>query len=304
MLTPALNQKPWGRVRSLIASKQFAQKPNSLFSRLLYKAEKTIHLNTLPTLSFHERAIVDTLQHEGVCVTSLEALGIAGSDRLLKSASQVIATMPSVLSPNLANDWHIGNHAVQVNCVQLASEYPDIYLWGLQQQLLTLITYYIQQPVSYLSVNLRRDIPNNMQIGTRLWHRDIEDHRMLKVIVYLNDVGADGGAFEYIPKSLTPDYESFPNTAKILNRDMATVVPKSDWKSCTGPAGTVIFVDTANVFHHGSVPQTERYALFFTYTSRRPQWLEPYRGNFSNENVQILTQNLSRRQKRYLLWKA
>jgi hypothetical protein len=304
MLTPALNAKPWGEIRSLIAPKRFPQKPTHPLSRLLYKAEQAIHLSTLPVLSSNERGIVDALHQEGVCVTSLDALGIPGSDRLLDAAHQVMATMPSILSPDPLNDWHIGNHAVQVNSVQLASNYPDIYLWGLQQRLLTIVTQYIRQPVSYLSVNLRRDMANALQVGTRLWHRDIEDYRMLKVIIYLNDVGAEGGPFEYIPRSLTPGYESFPNTAKILNQDMVRAVPESAWKSCTGAAGTIVLVDTASVFHHGSVPESERYALFFTYTSRRPHWIEPYKGNFAKGNAKILTQDLSRQQKQYLLWKA
>jgi hypothetical protein len=263
-----------------------------------------VHFSTLPALSEADRAVVNTLQNEGVCVTSLNALGIPGSDRLLKTAQSLTETLPSKLTPNPADDWHVGNHAVMMGTVLLASEYPDIYLWGFQKRLLAIISHYIQQPVAYLATNVRRDIPNGKQTGTRIWHRDAEDHRMIKVIIYLTDTGLNNGPFEYIPKALTPAYDAFGNASKILDDGMRRVIPESEWKACPGPAGTVIFADTASVWHHGKMPLSERFALFFTYTSKRPIWLNPYKGCFSKENARILNHSLSLQQKRYLLWRS
>jgi hypothetical protein len=138
--------------------------------------------------------------------------------------------------------------------------------------LLNIAENYIGLPVAYLGVNLRKDIPNQKQVGTRLWHTDGEDRRMLKAIIYLNDVDENGGPFEYIPQNLTPSYRSFKHLyCKILDEDMKKVVPACHWKQCTGAAGTVILVDTARLFHHGRVPEKERAALFFCYTSRKPK---------------------------------
>ncbi|MEB3252702.1 MAG: hypothetical protein VKO01_11290 [Cyanobacteriota bacterium] len=213
-----------------------------------------------------------------------------------------MVSLPSTLSPDLTKKWYIGNHANQIGSASIAADYPDIYLWGLQQKLLTLVTHYIYQPITYLSVNLRRDIANGQQVGTRVWHRDGEDHRMLKIIIYLNDTDQDGGPFEYIPKAITPGQEVLNSGASLVNDEMAKVVPQQLWKACPGSAGTVIFADTAAVWHHGKVPQRGRYSLFFTYTSRRPRWIEPYLGNFKPENAQRLLAPLSLRQRRYVLW--
>lgn len=293
-----------GRPSLKFAVKKLSRNSEALFSRLNYKVQKAVHQRTLPALSVSERAIVRGLEHEGVYVTSLDALGIPGSDRLLKAARTAMQTISPTLSPDPDNEWYVGNYANQLGTIDMASRYPDIYLWGIQQRLVTIIGHYIQQPVAYLATNLRRDIANGKQVGTRIWHRDSEDWRMLKVIIYLNDTDDEGGPFEYIPKSLTPADGAFDHAGPLMDSTMQQIIPQSLWKSCTGAAGTVIFVDTAAVFHHGKVPQTERYSLFFTYTSKRPLWLEPYQQFFNTENAQILTQHLTRQQKQHILWRA
>lgn len=267
-----------------------------------YKLRKVVCLGSLLTLSKVDRQVIGSLKDDAIHITSLEELNIHNSDRLLESAKQAMVSLPSTLSPDLTNEWHIGNHANQMGSAAIAADYPDIYLWGLQQKLLTLITHYIDQPITYLSVNLRRDIANGQQLGTRVWHRDGEDHRMVKVIIYLNDTDKDGGPFEYIPKAITPGHEALSSGATLVDAEMAKAIPKRLWQACPGLAGTVIFADTAAVWHHGKVPQRDRYSLFFTYTSRRPQWIEPYLGNFKPENAQRLLAPLSLKQRRYVLW--
>ena len=276
--------------------------PKRCVDRLDYKLQTIACLSSLPTLSELNRQAIDAIKEDGIYVTSLEKLNIDNSDRLLESAKQAMVCLPSTLCPDLTKEWHIGNHANQMGSAAIAADHPDIYLWGLQQKLLTLITHYIYQPITYLSVNLRRDIPNGRQLGTRVWHRDGEDHRMLKIIIYLNNTDKDGGPFEYIPKTITPGHEALDSGATLVDAEMAKVIPKHLWKACPGLAGTVIFADTAAVWHHGKVPQRDRYSLFFTYTSRRPRWIEPYLGNFKPENAQRLLAPLSLEQKRYVLW--
>ena len=52
--------------------------------------------------------------------------------------------------------------------------------------------------------------------------------------------------------------------------EMARLVPPSEWTSYPGRAGTVIFLDSAALFHRGKVPLRERMTLFYAYASRRP----------------------------------
>ena len=147
---------------------------NKFTDRLNYKLEKIACLSSLPSLSGVDRQILASLNQTGIGITSLEKLGIPHSDRLLASAREAIQCLPPPLPPDPSNNWHIGNYASQFSSAEIASDYPEIYLWGIEQKLLTLITHYIRQPIAYLSVNLRRDIANGQQLGSRVWHRDRE----------------------------------------------------------------------------------------------------------------------------------
>ncbi|QFS51869.1 hypothetical protein [Nostoc sphaeroides] len=59
----------------------------------------------------------------------------------------------------------------------------------------------IAQTIAFQGVHLRRDFANQEPVTTELWHLDAEDRRMIKVIIYLNDVRIEHELFEYIPKS-------------------------------------------------------------------------------------------------------
>lgn len=154
---------------------------------------------------------------------------------------------------------------------------------------MNIIENYLGLPFAFHGVHLRKDFPNEHQFGTLLWHKDSEDRKMVKIIIYLNDVDEKHGAFEYIPVHLT----SFPhrNADRINNKlkqsgylgitdeQLGEIIPKSAWKSCPGSAGTVIITDPRTTLHHGTIRTQERPALFFVYTanpSKRPELCTQY----------------------------
>ena len=51
-------------------------------------------------------------------------------------------------------------------------------------------------------MHVRRDFGNGRQVGTRIWHRDTEDQKVVRAVVYLTDVGDADGPFEYVPREL------------------------------------------------------------------------------------------------------
>jgi hypothetical protein len=276
-------------------------------SELTYQWNLLQWKNQLPVISTGDRAIVQILKKEGVCVTSLEALALPATPPMLKAAHHSLLKLPHTCSGH-ADARSIFNHAVQVSPNQIVWDYPDLFLWGLQERLLEIVENYIGLPISYFGPSLRKDIVNGKQVGTRLWHKDPEDRRMVKILVYLNDVSNEGGPFEYIPKRLTPSPRAFKNV-KNQRRDegMQQVVPPSAWKSCTGSAGTVIFADTAAIYHHGKMPQRERAAIIYTYTSKNPKRPEEHHHNPSQhylDGLYQLTQTLSPGQKECLFWKT
>ncbi|MCA1993414.1 MAG: 2OG-Fe(II) oxygenase, partial [Coleofasciculus sp. S288] len=167
------------------------------------------------------------------------------------------------------------------------------------------IENYLGLPPAYHGSHFRRDLANEVQLKSRKWHIDREDRQVVKIIVYLNDVSEDGGPFQYIPKSLTAiAVRSLAyKYGYVHDKPVEMVIPPSEWKSCTGTAGTVIFADTGSIFHRGKKPvESDRFAIFFDYTSRQPK--HPYYCNspLLREDLLILAKTLSERQRKCLFW--
>ena len=267
-------------------------------AELTYKAALEEYIDNLPTLSPTDFRIVETLQREGVCVTSLEELKIPSTPLIINSAKKII---PKLITTNPSNRKEYSIHATPVQIM----EYPEIFLWGLEQRLLNIAENYLGLPVAYHGAYFRRELVNGIQIKTRQWHTDMEDYRLLKIIIYLNDVSDNDGPFQYIPKHLTSLVNQSLNYkyGYIRDKRMQSLVHPSHWRQCIGPTGTVIFADTGSIFHRGKLPVAlERFAIFFDYTSRQPK--RPYycKSSLSKDDLLLLSKNLSESQKKCIFW--
>ncbi|MFN6469260.1 MAG: phytanoyl-CoA dioxygenase [Nostoc sp. SerVER01] len=248
------------------------RKISTLFSDLEYYLARWKHSRKLPALEAGDRQILNGLKKDGVYVTTLADLGLNSSSELLKAAYQQLSQMEN---PN--ND-HLDERLPQISTV---TGLPEFSNWGKERKLLNIIENYIGLPVAFHGVHLRKDFPSKHQFGTLLWHSDAEDRRIIKIFIYLNDVEEKTGPFEYIPRSLAPlfswkyiqlYYKLYKSGYMgIDDEEVKPIIPKSAWKSCPGPAGTVIIVDTKNALHHGTVRTEERSALFFCYTANPPE---------------------------------
>ena len=256
------------------------------------------NLQNLPTLPTNDIDLIETVKKEGVVISTLEKLGITSTTDMWKSAQNLMLKLSqkTYFQPN-----QIVNHASP----QQIMEYPQIFLWGLEQRLLNIIENYLGLPVAYQGVYFRQDIANQLELGSRLWHIDIEDRKIFKIIIYLNDITADNGPFEYIPKPLTSKIaQSLKYTSGyIQDKIMQGVISSETYQSCTGIAGTVIIADTSSIFHRGKPPLTsDRFAIFFDYTSRRYKQALHGTSTLSYKDLLLLSQNLSETQKKCIFW--
>ncbi|MFN6535880.1 MAG: phytanoyl-CoA dioxygenase [Nostoc sp. EkiNYC01] len=248
------------------------RKISTLSSDLKYYVDRWNHRRKLPALEAGDRHILNALKKDGVYVTTLADLGLNSSSELLKAAYQQLSEMGN------PNNGHLDEKLPQISTV---TGLPEFSNWGTEKRLLNIIENYIGLPVAFHGVHLRKDFPSKHQFGTLLWHSDAEDRRIIKIFIYLNDVEQKTGPFEYIPRSLAPlfswkyiqlYYKLFKSGYMgIDDEQVKPVIPQSAWKSCPGPAGTVIIVDTKNALHHGTVRTEERSALFFCYTANPPE---------------------------------
>jgi hypothetical protein len=252
--------------------KNLTDKLPELASDLKHRALLSKHAQNLPGLDSKDRSILSALKHEGVYITSLSDLGLTSSRQLLHAADHQLATMENLLNSNLEQ---------RLPQIYTVTDLSELSAWGREKKLLSIIENYIGLPVAFHGVHLRKDFSNENQFGTLLWHKDSEDRRMIKIIVYLSDVEKKHGPFEYVPLHLTSAkslafyrvyHELWKSGFLGMNDDqLQELIPRSAWKSCPGPAGTVILVDTKNVLHHGTLRTEERAALFFTYTADPPE---------------------------------
>jgi hypothetical protein len=264
-----------------------------------YQLSLDKHLNYLPVISTKDLTLVRTLRSEGVAITSLEELLLPSTQKMIDASNHLIPRIP----PSISGNKH--EYVVHATSEQMM-EYPEIFLWGLQKRLLNIVENYLGLPVAYHGAYFRRDLANNVKEKSRLWHLDKEDRKVIKIIVYLHDVNHDGGPFEYIPRSLTPTITRSlrDKYSYVQDNIIQKVVPSSKWKSCTGPAGTVVVADTRNVFHRGKIPViADRFTIFYDYTCRQP--LHPFycKSSLPQDILLSLTSTLSIEQRECVFWR-
>ena len=265
---------------------------------IAYQIAVETHKSNLPIICPNDLELVEKIQTEGVVITSLDDLAILSNSQLLDSAKNLMVKMTT------KNSIDKNQFVVHATSQQLM-EHPQIFLWGLEQRLINIVEHYIGLPIAYHGAYFRRDIANKLEIGSRLWHIDPEDRKVLKIIVYLNDIGESQGPFQYIPQSLTAKVaQSLKYTyGYIQDSTMQKVISPTNYKSCIGNAGTVVFAATGSILHRGKPPETsDRYTIFFDYTSRRKQDLYYINFTLPDKDLFLLSQNLSEQQKQCLFW--
>jgi hypothetical protein len=267
---------------------------SSVIPELSYRVALAQHRRKLPVLSAGDRLIVDTLKQEGVYITSLAELSLASTPNLLATANSY---MSSLLTP-----WDI-QPGYQLPQIYTVTDLPEFFNWGIEERLQKIIENYIGLPIAFHGVHFRKDFPNQQQSGTLLWHKDAEDRRMIKVIIYLHDVSEEHGPFEYIPSPHSflgklRDYWVDSELRKsnylgIKDEKLSKIIPQSTWRSCPGKACTVIFADTRRILHHGTIRTQARSTLFFTYTAnppKRPELCTQYHDDtFTKPNLLVNT---------------
>lgn len=273
--------------------------------RTSYDRARTDHLSSLPKLCDQDAEIVERLNSDGVCVTTLSSLDLSLNNEMFASAQLIAKTYEQRVRQNVYDGWE----TITATPDEIMSN-PAIFLWGLNQRLLNIVEAYLGLPVAYDGMNMFYTVADGRQIGTRKWHRDREDRRMVKIAVYCNDVGEGTGPLQVVrPNVVTGDLAdkfTYPALSQeLLEARLGGPVIDRDVVTCTGPAGTVIFSDTARQYHRGK-PATsrDRCAIFYNYFSRSPR--HPFfceRSGLSRSQIAELSHALTPEQKSCINWR-
>jgi hypothetical protein len=226
-----------------------------------YDRRRARHAARLPTIPAADADLVAELDRSWVTSRSFRP-----PDEVLASADHFVERLRHTESRESCLRITPAEHATD----------PTVFAWGLQPDLLDLAECYIGLPVRYLGVEVKRERPyasDRDDDVLRHWHTDHEDRRMLKVIVYLSDVGVVSGPFEYLDRRSTEramravsfrrGYGGAPADTIIDD-----VVPRREWRQLTGPRLTAVYADTSRVLHRVMAPvTTDRYSMTFVYAS-------------------------------------
>jgi len=286
------------RVRNLILREMMQLPVLQNITELAYYEALEKHARHLPLLSADDSLLIKEITAKGAFITNEENLSIPSTSTILQSAEKLL---PRLRESRVDKD-DITIHATSAQIM----DYPELFLWGLEERLLDIAENYLGLPVAYHGVYFRRDIANQIHDRSRLWHVDMEDRRVLKVIVYLNDINDECGPFQYISKPLSALFcDSLKYSYGYLKDEtVQSVIPISDWQSCVGKKGTVIFADTGSVLHRGKIPlELDRYTLFFDYTSRQPERKFYCKSSLPMDDLRKLEKQLSPRQKECVFWR-
>ncbi|MBE9029837.1 2OG-Fe(II) oxygenase [filamentous cyanobacterium LEGE 11480] len=265
-----------------------------------YRSMLKRHAANIPPLSEPRDAhILNSLRQDGVYITSLSELGLDFSEAAHSRLTDIcIDLQRQPLPPNEFVAYAPSEDLVEV---------PGLANWGLQPRILEIVENYLQLPIAYHGMHLRRDIRNLLEARSRCWHFDLEDNRTLKMIVYLNDVELCDGPFQYLGSDDSIELRQQMNyrLGYLDPESVDKIIPKSRWHSALGKAGTVVMVDTARIIHRGKRSErTDRHALFFDYTSRKPK--RPYycHSLLTPEAMATFANTLPEKHLPYVFWRG
>lgn len=242
---------------------------HDLYRECHFRVRHALRSNSAqPALSESDKAIVEGLQRNGFYSASLESLALESSGVILKNVEKMEVAFQSAV-PKMANKTYT-SYLSETDLFDL-----DLHVWGLEERLLYIVEAYLGEKASYRGLLARAESLGDEEIETRLWHRDPEDSKILKIIIYLNDVDEEAGPFECFKKDKTLFLNWAPKDQKgRLEKNFAREYEKKNPPhSFIGKKGTVVFVDTCQVYHRGKKPvHSPRRALFYCYNAKKPAY--------------------------------
>ena len=132
------------------------------------------------------------------------------------------------------------------------------------EPVLDIVNGYAGQPTRLTYVDNWYTVPRpevTERVASQRWHRDPEDDHIVKMFIYFSDVDEEAGPFEYVRDSAAGGKygDVFPwgqGHRYPSAEELEGAVDPDDRLTMTGPAGTVIFCDTAG-FHRGGFARTK-----------------------------------------------
>lgn len=260
-------------------------RPNLVYYawRFIANAVPTYHAVASPTTHRDLGAIERELRQQGIVVGPTDRFLTEGGRTALAEATRAIlhtgqservrAVVEGAAAPSASKKDFL------VNLVRYEKGVPPddpLLKVALDQRLLEIVASYFGLWPTLHAVAAWLNYPTDEPPAvSQLWHRDPEDLQIIKVFIYLSDVGERSGPFSYIPRTHSFGSEverarQCEASKRLSDEEMSRTFPPPAWRVCTGGPGTMILADTIG-YHRGGKPASGvRILATFTYTSATP----------------------------------
>jgi hypothetical protein len=265
--------------------------------------------NFAPTMAYRlnrnklveeERRVLESLNRDGVAITSASALFGSNSSyeelttSVVKTQHELAAKIEAARLESHSN----GALGTKSFIHPLLGERPtldpqSVYArFALQNSVLKIANAYLGMCARLRYYNVWHTfVSGGEPRQSQLWHKDREDHYIVKVFVYLSDVDEGAGPFTYAPGThgkgsvrKTPSYFLEGVVRRTGDREMAEVVPGDRWIKCVGSRGTIVFADTRGYHKGGLALEKDRVMYTCMFTSPASESEEFFR---RQENIGI-----------------
>ncbi len=265
---------------SILIDRYYQAKFSTKNWQKINKHAQTLWLQNPPKLSLSQHSVINDLRDKGVHQTSINNFIIDNFDfeELNKDVNNLF------LSNRIQKQ-------IKKRCSYYAGKWYVIRAFGFKQQVnipTSLVNLLLNEKIidtvnGYLGLCSRLvycDIWHNIpryddepMLDSELWHRDHEDRRLFKLILYLSDVDQSNGPLEYVCGTQPGgDRERLysdnpPNCSYVLEEDIRDKVSSRHFYKCIGNSGTLIFFDARGIHRGGRAISSARKVVVATYAT-------------------------------------
>lgn len=222
------------------------------------------------------RRVLSELNQNGIAISSVDKL-LPGSSIFAEMCDQVEQLETSFASKiteaRLAANQD--TESLKTFLFKLLGEVPmldpeSVYArFALQTEILRIANAYFGMFTQLRYYNVWHTLASQSRAReSQLWHRDREDHLILKLFVYFDDVDEGAGPFTYATGthrkgSVRQEPQSFieKGVQRWGDEQMIPIVPESKWVKALGKKGDIVFADTRGC-HKGGLARTKDRLLY------------------------------------------
>ncbi len=151
-----------------------------------------------------------------------------------------------------------------INGLDDIEKYPNLLNFATSSELISVVANYLKCIPVLTEISFYISEPVNFDAtGSQLFHIDIEDTRVVRLIVPIEEITEEHGPFSFLPESITTKaikklkYGTLKGTYRITDEQMYKHIAKDKLIKATCKRGDLVFADTSRCFHYGSRGQTK-----------------------------------------------